>query len=61
MAKEKTWMFRVAKINLLKSIVRRPKGLLRTSRVHKDKTIYSRAQAKQEFHKIKHNYPDDEA
>lgn len=61
MAKKKTWAFRVAKINLLKSIARRPKGLLRASKVHKDKTIYSRTQAKQEFYKIKHSYTDDEA
>ncbi|MCS7258731.1 MAG: hypothetical protein NZ601_05165 [candidate division WOR-3 bacterium] len=59
MAKKKTWTFRVAKINILKSIARRPGGVYRTTKVHKSKLIYSRAQAKQELHKIRSSYQDD--
>ncbi|MEO0074623.1 MAG: hypothetical protein ABIK31_00740 [candidate division WOR-3 bacterium] len=51
MANKKNQQFRVAKINLLKSIARRPKGMLRPSKVHKDVTRYSRKQAKAELNK----------
>lgn len=51
MANKKNQQFRVAKINLLKSIARRPKGMLRPTKVHKDITRYSRKQAKVELNK----------
>ncbi|MEO0083424.1 MAG: hypothetical protein ABIK33_03430 [candidate division WOR-3 bacterium] len=53
MAHKKDQQFRISKINLLKSIARRPKGMLRPTKVHKVKTVYSRQQQKQEFIKIK--------
>ncbi|MCX8015309.1 MAG: hypothetical protein N2748_04745 [candidate division WOR-3 bacterium] len=53
MAHKKDQQFRIAKINILKSIARRPKGMLRPTKVHKDKTAYSRQQLKQELRKIK--------
>jgi len=52
MAQKKNQQFRVSKISLLKSIARRPKGLLRPSKVHKDKTTYLRTKAKEELRKI---------
>jgi hypothetical protein len=52
MAHKKNQQFRVSKISLLKAIARRPKGMLRPSLTHKDKTTYSRLQAKQELFKI---------
>ncbi len=52
MAQKKNQQFRVSKISLLKSIARRPKGILRPSLTHKDKTVYSRRKAKQELFKI---------
>ncbi|MEO0092427.1 MAG: hypothetical protein ABIK61_06940 [candidate division WOR-3 bacterium] len=51
MAQKKNQQFRVAKINILKSIARRPKGFLRQTKIHKDKTIYSRKKEKQIFEK----------
>lgn len=51
MAQKKNQQFRVAKINILKSIARRPKGLIRPTKVHKDKTVYSRKKEKQVFEK----------
>ncbi|MEO0076396.1 MAG: hypothetical protein ABIK19_01845 [candidate division WOR-3 bacterium] len=53
MAHKKDQKFRISKINILKAIARRPKGMLRPTKVHKVKTIYSRQQQKQEFIKIK--------
>jgi len=52
MAQKKNQQFRVSKISLLKSIARRPKGMLRPSKAHKDKTAYSRIKAKQELRNI---------
>jgi len=52
MAHKKNQPFRVSKISLLKSIARRPKGMLRPSKVHKDKTSYRRQQQKQELTKL---------
>jgi hypothetical protein len=52
MAQKKNQQFRVSKINLLKSIARRPKGLLRPSKVEKLKTTFSRTRQKQEIKKI---------
>lgn len=52
MAQKKNQQFRVSKINLLKSIARRPKGMLRPSKVHKDKTVYSRKNKKPELNDI---------
>ncbi|MCX7785392.1 MAG: hypothetical protein N2201_04090 [candidate division WOR-3 bacterium] len=51
MAQKKNQQFRVAKINILKSVARRPKGFLRVTKIHKDKTIYSRKKEKQIFKK----------
>jgi hypothetical protein len=52
MAEKKNQQFRVSKISVLKSIARRPKGLLRPSKVEKPKTIYSRTRQKQELKKM---------
>ncbi|MBS4014927.1 MAG: hypothetical protein KGZ86_00590 [Candidatus Latescibacteria bacterium] len=52
MAQKKNQQFRVSKVSLLKSIARRPKGMLRPSKVHKDKTVYSRMKKKEELDKI---------
>jgi len=43
--------FRVPKIEKMKAAIRRPKGFLRPSLVHKDAKSYSRTKAKQYFHK----------
>lgn len=52
MAQKKNQQFRVSKVSLLKSIARRPKGMLRPSKVHKDKTQFSRQKNKTELHKM---------
>lgn len=52
MAQKKNQQFRVSKINLLKSIARRPKGLLRPTKVEKPKTLYSRKKMKEELRKM---------
>lgn len=52
MAQKKNQQFRVSKVSVLKSIARRPKGMLRPSKVHKDKTEYSRRTEKEKLFKI---------
>jgi len=52
MAHKKNQQFRVGKINIIKSIARRPKGMIRHTLVEKPKTIYSRLKQKQELRKI---------
>ena len=51
MAKSKTHNFRVGKIEIIKSVARRPKGLYRPDLVHKDAKTYSRKRAKRQFKK----------
>jgi hypothetical protein len=52
MAKKKDQQFRVAKINIIKSLARKPKGMLRKELVFKDKKAYSRRKEKQELEKV---------
>ncbi len=52
MAQKKNQQFRVAKISILKSLARKPKGMLRQTLVHKDKTLYSRIKTKEELTKF---------
>jgi hypothetical protein len=49
MAHKKNQPFRISKISVLKAIARRPKGMLRPSKVHKDKTRYTRQVQKHEL------------
>jgi hypothetical protein len=46
MAREKKHQFRVGKIEIIKSVARRPKGLFRPDKIHRDETAYSRRKAK---------------
>jgi hypothetical protein len=52
MAHKKNQQFRVGKINIIKSLARRPKGVVRQTLVEKPKTLYSRIRQKQELKKI---------
>lgn len=51
MAKEKARNLRVGKIEVVKSITRRPKGLFRPDQVHKDGKSYDRTRAKRQLRK----------
>jgi hypothetical protein len=46
MAKQRTHAFRVGKIEIIKSVARRPKGLFRPDKIHRDETKYRRVRAK---------------
>jgi hypothetical protein len=47
MAKTKRHPFRVGKIEVIKAVARRPKGLFRPSQTHQDATVYVRRKARQ--------------
>jgi hypothetical protein len=59
MAKQKTHAFRVGKIEIIKTFARRPKGLYRPDKVHRDETSYSRRRAKAELRKALRNGATD--
>ena len=52
MATKKDQQFRVGKINIIKSIARRPKGLVRKTLVEIPKTVYTRKRKTREIIKI---------
>jgi hypothetical protein len=52
MATKKDQQFRVGKINIIKSLARKPKGLVRKTLIEKPKILYSRNKQKQELKKI---------
>lgn len=60
MAQKKNQQFRVAKINILKSVARRPKGLLRPTKIHQSKNVYSRKREKQILKKEKQQFIPDQ-
>ncbi|MDH5187109.1 MAG: hypothetical protein ACETVX_03170 [bacterium] len=49
MAKKPNLGFRVPKIEKMRAVIRRPKGFLRPSLVHKDAKQYSRKKTKRNF------------
>ncbi len=49
MAREKKKQFRVGKIEILKTVARRPKGLYRPDHVHRDAKLYNRPRARREL------------
>jgi hypothetical protein len=49
MARAKTKDLRVGKIEVIKSVARRPKGLFRPDQTHKDAKTYDRRRAKCQF------------
>jgi len=51
MARGKNRAFRVGKIEIIKSIARRPKGLYRPDRIHRDEKAYSRRKLKDQLKK----------
>ncbi len=51
MAKKPNLGFRVPKYEKMRAAIRRPKGFLRPSLVHKDEKLYSRAKSKQNLKK----------
>jgi len=51
MAKSKRHPFRVGKIEIIKAVARRPKGLYRPSLTHRDETVYARRKARRIFRK----------
>jgi hypothetical protein len=52
MAKQKTRDFRVGKIEIIKAVARRPKGLYRPDLIHKDAKKYDRKRAKAETKRV---------
>jgi hypothetical protein len=51
MAGQKKRGFRVGKIEIIKTIARRPKGLYRPDRAHQDEKAYSRRKMKEQLKK----------
>jgi hypothetical protein len=51
MAGQKKRGFRVGKIEIIKAIARRPKGLYRPDRIHRDEKAYSRRKLKDQLRK----------
>jgi len=51
MARSKQRGFRVSKIEIIKTIARRPKGLYRPDRIHRDEKAYSRRKLKEQLKK----------
>lgn len=51
MAQSKQRGFRVGKIEIIKAIARRPKGLYRPDRIHRDEKAYSRRKMKDRLKK----------
>jgi hypothetical protein len=51
MARNKKPGVRIGKIEIVKTVARRPKGLFRPDKIHRDEKVYSRRRARAELRK----------